>query len=248
MKVIPSNKIEIKIGETYTYYVSEDKQKLTFNIENFPKNNSEKIFMTIWAKGYKTINSILLGGKYEKHDKYSVYSIELPIFNENEYNLTVEGTIGDLIDIGSLIFKDETLYKDSHKICQNKSLNNFVEYSGFLKKGIIEENCFLSSSDSLEYLYYYTFKDNEDINKIVSNISEIKTKEEYGYITCITIPNKIKLEKFFILFKLKKCIIIPHLRIMIIINFILYFLEHFSIYNYIQLDFFQKCLKMIHIF
>ena len=62
IKIIPSEKIEIKIGEIYTYYVSEEKKNLTFNIENFPKNNSEKIVMTIWAKGYKSINSTLLGG------------------------------------------------------------------------------------------------------------------------------------------------------------------------------------------
>ena len=191
IKIIPSEKIEIKIGEIYTYYVSEEKKNLTFNIENFPKNNSEKIVMTIWAKGYKSINSTLLGGNYEKHEKFSAYSIELPILNDNEYNLTVEGTIGDLIDVGALVFKDQTLYKNKHKICQNETLINWIEYSGFLKRGIIDENCFITHDSGLTYYNRFTFKDNEELNIMISNISRIETQEENGRITCITLPSGI---------------------------------------------------------
>ena len=167
------------------------KKNLTFNIENFPKNNSEKIFMTIWAKGYKSINSTLLGGDYEKHEKFSAYIIELPVFNDNEYNLTVEGTIGDLIDVGVLVFKDQTLYIKEHKICQNETLIDWIECNGFLKRGVIDENCFLTQDSRLTYYNSFTFKDNEDLNKMISNISQIETQEEYGRIICITLPSEI---------------------------------------------------------
>ena len=165
--------------------------------------------MTIWTKGFKNINSILLGGKYEKHKKYSAYIIELPEFNDNEYNLTVEGTIGDLIDVGSLTFKDtfNDLFKKKHKICQNESLNNWIEYSGFLKKGIIEENCYNNHDDRFTYYNEFTFKDNEDINKIISNISQITHQEEYSFITCIKIPNEIN--EVFYSFQVRKNIYPP---------------------------------------
>ena len=87
--------------------------------------------VTIWSRGGKAISSII-----EPHSSYALkkenYQAHLFIYNNNdenlkEYYLKIEGNIGDLINIGSLIFNENNTYPIIFK-------NIRTEITGFFKK------------------------------------------------------------------------------------------------------------------
>ena len=71
--------------------------------------------------------------KYEKHSIYNAYIIKLDELKEYKFSLSIEGEIGDYINIGSSFFQNNK---------QNNTIEREDEIYGFLKKGIIEQNCF----------------------------------------------------------------------------------------------------------
>ena len=139
--IIYNDYIELSLDEIYTYYVTEENKEMNY----FYKLNSKvKENITIFAKGDKEIISTLDGIDYVKHSNYNLYFIELKTEN-NDYNVyfNVTGKVGDLINVGSallMIFNDKNFYySPSYSIINGT-------YYGFLKKGLIENNCFISDA------------------------------------------------------------------------------------------------------
>ena len=71
------------------------------------------------------------------NDNYQAYLIFQTMVNQliKEYYLKVEGNIGDLINVGSLIF-------DEKNICPIIFKDIGTEITGFFKKDLFESNCF----------------------------------------------------------------------------------------------------------
>ena len=177
---------EIPIGEQYTYYITKENQKMSFlfdfnsikNEMNVNINNNS--IVTIWARGNKKINSTLDNITYEKHLKYNAYLIKNKDIINNKYEFRIEGNVGDLINIGSLLFEENT------SICNSIIIDNGIKYTGFLKRDILEENCFKIPID----------KQNKRSNFFVYNnpydITEYQRKDDEYYIKCIKISNNIE--------------------------------------------------------
>ena len=145
INIIQNDFIELTYGEQYTYYVTEDNKQMKFAVKGKPPSQSEtgseyNNTITIWAKGKKQLSSKLEGTNYEKLSKYNAYIIKLEEIKDNSYFLTVEGAIGDLINVGVHFFQG-----NGNNICQIKRIEDLVEITGFLKRGILEESTFSGS-------------------------------------------------------------------------------------------------------
>ena len=154
---------ELNIGDIYTYYVTEENKDMTFLINiNYTKynnsisdiNNSK---ISIWARGgNNNINSKLEPNSFTNlmNDKYQAYLLYKNEININEhYYLKVEGNIGDLINVGSLLF-------DGNNTCPLIFKNLGTEITGFFKENIFEKNCFkfIGSNDNSFNQFIYDFE------------------------------------------------------------------------------------------
>ena len=110
------NYTELELEKQFNYYVSEENQMMKFKMN--PVISGESIIpvdlnnyiLTVWVKGNKYISSKLDGIYAERpSDLYNYYRINMTKFKENNYTfeLTVNGTINDLINIGTLLFAVE---------------------------------------------------------------------------------------------------------------------------------------------
>ena len=110
LEIEPKEIIELELGDTYSYYVNEDTLNMNFSITADPNIYDTHLSLidsykvTIWAKGYKKLNSDL-NGQLDKENENKAYNIYVQtIKNKETFILNVNGTQGDLINVGALIF------------------------------------------------------------------------------------------------------------------------------------------------
>ena len=187
------DKVELSLGEQYTYYVTKENIEMNFII----KGNIESIYnlteyqngiISIWAKGNKEIFSELKESYTDRHSKFNGYIIKIGGINEIEYNIYIKGNIGDLINIGSLFFEGKINYT-----CPTIFNNSGIELTGFLKKNSINSIC-------------YKFSKNKSINKTISIIKydhqsivylyENRTNPNYN-LDCYSLPDMSLYEELF---------------------------------------------------
>lgn len=131
--------IELELDEQYTYYVTKENKDMTFLFlenDNLEIENKEEYIMSIWAKGAKSITTDLKGGKYEQgclsHKEY--YRVNLAdYYNASSYTLMITGTEGDLINVGSFLFKQNKNESETTLIRDLKFEVNGIEITGCLK-------------------------------------------------------------------------------------------------------------------
>ena len=132
MNITLHHNIELILNKDYNFYITEDNYLMNLflfvNISNYSsEENQQNNSITIWAKGNKKISSKLNSNiKYEKHSIYDAYIIKLDELKEYNFSLTIEGEIGDYINIGSSFFQN--CEQNTNKI------ENEGEVYGFLKK------------------------------------------------------------------------------------------------------------------
>ena len=158
-----TNNIELNFNKIYNYYVTSETKEMdfTFKINNISNNTKDSLL--IWAKGNKnvnvideTINSTENNEKIIKEDictnikdintrdtitekiekKYQYYFLKLSDYNQSEiyYNLKVNGELGDIINVGSIIFNEDG---NSTFIFEDN-----VEISGLVKNEYMKTICF----------------------------------------------------------------------------------------------------------
>ena len=187
MNISLNDNIELIIKEQYNFYLTEDNYLMNLfliaNLSSYSsENNIQNNSITIWVKGNKNISTKLNNiSKYEKHSIYDAYILELDELKEYNFSITIEGTIGDFINIGSSFFQN---FNHDNKI------ESEGEIYGFLKKGIIEENCF-EITGNLPYLKIF-----DDIN------TNIKMKAIGSDNKCISIPSGVN-ELFYLIHNVK---------------------------------------------
>ena len=143
LKIYKKKYAELNIGDIYTYYVTEENKDMTFliNLNSTKYNNyiSDKSKISIWARGSNNnINSKLEPNSFtnlmnDRYQAYLLYRNEIEI-NEHYY-LKIEGNIGDLINVGFLLF-------DENNTCPIIFNDLGTEITGFFKEDIFEQNCF----------------------------------------------------------------------------------------------------------
>ena len=145
-----SEYVELGIDDVFSYYVTESNKQMKFKISGIPYTPftdkiSENNTITIYAIGSLQINSILENAvEYTKHKNYNAYLIQIYDLNKKyEFFLTINGTPGDLINIGSH-FHDGTKNSLSNTIIRE---NGHFIY-GYLNKNIKSKNCFKTEYSS----------------------------------------------------------------------------------------------------
>ena len=146
-----TNMAEIFLNEQYTFYVTRENKNMNFKLIDYPKNlgQNREYFVTIWARGNFKIISRLTGGEYKNISSYIYYRINYQNYNSSIYTLNINGEIGDLINIGLILFREaENGISISELI-----LENGEEITGYLNPR--EGNYFETINQSNLSLGYY---------------------------------------------------------------------------------------------
>ena len=176
--------MELTFGEQYSYFVTEDNKVMTFIIKGkleikyeYDELDSRTDYkISIWAKGNQEINSKLNGDfrkfKYKLYKKMNSYIVYVNKLQEISYTFLVIGNIGDLINIGALLFSGED-------ICQTPVEEFGLEISGVFFKDYME---------SFSFLFPIVKKEKSKINEkensnIISNFNVLLDFESsfYGF-------------------------------------------------------------------
>ena len=153
----------------YKYYITKENQQMNFLIkgeENFFKEDN--ITIIVWAEGNKKIIPNINATNFVKHSKFNSFII-YNITQYEEYILSVDATLCDLVDVGVLFVSKKTFYDDFAY-----TLEHILKI--FLKKNILEEICFEES----RYIKYM-----DDINR------KIDLEGYIGNKRCLKLPEEM---------------------------------------------------------
>ena len=104
-----TNEAELNLNEQYTYYVTKDNTKMKFKlnfIEEYKVNDKKDPYVSVWARGNKNIEAVLKGGDFQKPSSFIYYDITYDDFKKGDYYLTITGEIGDLINVGLILYRE----------------------------------------------------------------------------------------------------------------------------------------------
>ena len=182
---------ELFLNEQYSYYVSEENQEMNFTINNDISEVVGYNLITLWAKGNKEINTTLDVPDYQQHLKYNAYFFYLKEFKEFQYKFQVYGKVGDIINVGSILFEGENDLI-SHTLFKG---NSEIEITGFIRKEMIETVCykFEKINQLMEYSSYV----------IYDNVENLFESNQYKYngedydLKCITFPENVEVDEIF---------------------------------------------------
>ena len=192
----------------HNYYVSEENKQMKFRINNILdlSETSDQV-LTLYATGGKKINLALshcLGG-CDQIDFKTGAAITTKIQKHMYFELTVTAQEGDFISVGSKITSS------NGKSLENTLMPNEYQLSGYLKKNLLEKECYsfpiFDKSDSyyLSGIFYnriaeISFKD-YNFNDIEGDF-EVINKGFYSYVhttnnrnrkyICIGFPSRTK--------------------------------------------------------
>ena len=189
---------ELNLTDGFSYYVTESNKQMKFKISGKPytpflNDTVENKTITIYAIGNLKINSTLENiTEFTKHKIYNAYLIIINDLDKTyEFNLIIDGTPGDLINIGSN-FNDGSIYSISHKTIRENG--RFIY--GYLNKKIKSKNCFKSEFKYDDYnikLYFGSFESRlvdesynifsyEGINGLCAEITSEDIYDEIFYL------------------------------------------------------------------
>ena len=194
LSILLKETAELSLDEQYTYYVSEENKQMNFSIVN--DLNSEDItqnLISIWAKGNKNINSLINipdNSQMQKHQKYNAYIIFSEEFNKISYNFNITGEVGDMINVGSILFVPQD-FIISNKLYGDQE----IELTGFLKKNFIDTVCykFKKINSFFEHASYV----------IYDNVENLEESQQYNYnlegydLKCVGFPENTMAEEIF---------------------------------------------------
>ena len=185
---------ELSLDEQYTYYVTGENKQMNFSIVNdLTSEDITQNLISIWAKGNKKIVSsidIPDNSQMQKHQKYNAYIIFSEEFNKISYNYNITGEVGDMINVGSILFEPQDF------IISNKLFGDQeVELTGFLKKDFIDTVCYKfkkinSFFEHASYVIYDNVERLEEIHQYNYN------SEEYD-LKCVGFPENAMADEIF---------------------------------------------------
>ena len=137
---------ELYLNEQYTYYVTKENKEMNFKLlKSSTINLRMNSYASVWARGNKEIKSRLEGGQYDKlTDDYCFYEMGYKYFQSSNYNLIIEGKIGDMINVGFILFNCDSLpynylpYNPLPSCNSEYKLENGEEVTSYLEPHISE--------------------------------------------------------------------------------------------------------------
>ena len=173
---------EISIGEQYTYYITKENKNMKFKLVGATFINYDRSSLTsyntsrlsIWAKGSLDLSTTLsINEKVHTKNTKNLYSYIVELNNDTnsiDYDFNVNGTEGDLIKIGVVLFS-------KYCICQTVVTDQNMEIIGFLKKGVLEQALILLQKSKNLSFAYEKYKDYD------SSIEQLHPSFSYSYNT-----------------------------------------------------------------
>ena len=175
--ISPKNYIELYFGEQYTYFVTKENKKMIFIFKGKKDQLNNNDTISIWGKGNKDLSFKFKDLNYEKYPISIKNTYFFEYDNITDYLFELKANEGDNINVGSLICR-----RNENNICQLGLIYEGIEYSGFLKKNILENNCFSRKILKTEF-FKFIGPNNEILNSF--NINDyfcIKIPEKYDEI------------------------------------------------------------------
>ena len=119
----------------------------------------------------------------DKYQAYLLYRNEIDI--NKQYYLKVEGNIGDLINVGSLLF-------DENNTCPIIFNDLGTEITGFFKENIFEKNCFkfIDANNNSFNQFIYDFEMENSLDKCMINDNKNYT------LVCLNFNKKYKYNRY----------------------------------------------------
>ena len=206
LNFIQKEKMELDIGEQYSYYVTEENQKMNFTIIGNPQiiytnneqtetNNLYKL--SIWAKGSQNIITELNPKVHDlTKNRLNTYIVERESLNPFSFNFYVEGEIGDLIKIGTFFF-------NKNNLCQTPIYDYKMVVFGLLKNHIMESISFLiPKSTNIKFNPDKVIDYNSQIS-LIRNLSPQNYNNDFEIYTFTKDNNKVE-EIYYFKFKSNK--------------------------------------------
>lgn len=171
IQIIPKDYIELTFESyTYSYYIYQENKISQFLIKGEKDINpdlNDKLIFYVYGNNNSIVEFNLNISDYRKHSKYNAYILKNLKFKD--YIITVEGEIGDILDIG-------VLFLNTYDSCKNCKYKNEVLFYGFLKRDYLNEICFSLSMPRKMKVF-----DNLNINE--------EKLMKYGHVGCFNILN-----------------------------------------------------------
>lgn len=113
---------ELNLNEQYTYYVTEDNQNMRFKLlkSDIEETRFDPPFIRVWGRGNKKVEVELEESNFEEYYSHFCFDIDSNNFKEKEYYWNIKGQVGDLINIGIILFNFvQDYHHDSNYILEN---------------------------------------------------------------------------------------------------------------------------------
>ena len=124
-----SNTAELDVNGQYTFFVTEDNKEMKFRLNSNTDLNLEDLYITIWTRGNFGID-VALNNENKPNSKYHFFQKKYNDFYHTEYELTVKGKVGDLINVGVLLVHKEEGKNDFPQLKIEEGLeitNNLIQ-------------------------------------------------------------------------------------------------------------------------
>lgn len=157
ISIFGKENIEIKLGKIYSYYITNETEKMKFLFKDTVPYGTDLI--SVWANGNENISSDINGVSYI--DNFYQFEVNDSLSRELNLPMQVNGTLNDIISIGGLSFNESNytpfVIKDN------------IEISGFLSNTSKETNCFVYNHPN--YFGNLTLK-NKEYDGMIINFHE----------------------------------------------------------------------------
>ena len=180
-----TNEADLNLNDQYSYYITKENNNMKFKL--LKEHNSEVgegSYVSIWVKGNKKIQTNLEDGEdqdpYKSYTHCSYYVIEYENYIKYNYSITINGEIGDLINVGLIFY-----YKCILKECfSDFRLENGEEITSYIEPSSLEDFK-VSTQHEINIGYYYDINNKFISGSMIKALGHLsmKTKDENIFYT-----------------------------------------------------------------
>ena len=180
----------------YNYYVNEKNKEMKFRINNdLGIEKTKDQVLTLYANGGKKIKLYLsncVDNSCKQYNYRTGAAITKTIQKHNYFELTIQAEVGDYLSVGSKVTGvDGKPLEIDGKTVDNVLKPNGNQFTGYLKKYILENECYLIPNDEhydkVSYIVAMFYNKVAQISFKNKNFQDIGKKEiiETGYYTYV---------------------------------------------------------------
>ena len=150
---------------SYKYYVSQNNTQMHFKFKN--ENKGQENLVTLYATGGRNVSLSLANCNEESCKQFNFTegaAITMKVKTDEYYELTVNAKVGDYITVGGKIID-----KNGESL-QNILWPEYGQLSGFLRKSLLEKECYMLPKEEKD-IYYPT-------GTLFNSMAEIKFLDE----------------------------------------------------------------------